>query len=477
MKDIIWKAAHVTPSARQLEWQRQEFIAFVHFGPNTFTDRQWGAGDEDPSVFNPTAFDARQWVAACRDAGMRGLVLTAKHHDGFCLWPSRYTGHSVRSSSWKGGQGDVVREVAEACAAGGLRFGVYVSPWDRHEPTYGDSPRYNEHFKNQLRELLTDYGDIYDVWFDGACGEGPGGRRQVYDWLCYHELIRELQAHAVISICGPDVRWCGNEAGECRESEWSVLPARERDRDEIAGRSQKRDDPAFALLGVHGQDRDLGSRERIAGASDLVWFPAEVNTSIRPSWFYDATEDDKVKPLDHLLDIYYGSVGGNAVFLLNIPPDRRGIFHENDVARMRELGEVVRATFARDLAAGAGATASEVRAGDARYAAGNAVDGDASTYWSTDDRTESATLDLDLGAETTFDHAMLQEHIAVGQRVEEFVLEALDGGGWKEFSRGTVIGYKRLCRFDEVTARKVRLRVVRSRVCPTVSRFGLFKSP
>jgi alpha-L-fucosidase len=221
----IKAAAQVSPSERQLRWQEMEFYAFIHFTVNTFTDREWGTGEEDPAIFNPSELSAAQWVQACKAAGMNGLILTCKHHDGFCLWPSQFTEHTVAASPWRNGAGDLVQEVADACREGGLKFGVYLSPWDRHEATYGDSERYNEFFLQQLRELLTNYGDIFCVWFDGACGEGPNGKRQVYDWDAYYALIRELQPEAVISVCGPDVRWCGNEAGHTRESEWSVVPA------------------------------------------------------------------------------------------------------------------------------------------------------------------------------------------------------------------------------------------------------------
>ena len=461
MDDIIQKAAHVTPHPRQIAWQELEFIAFIHFGVNTFTDREWGDGREDPAIFDPSEFDARQWVRAARAAGMRMVLLTAKHHDGFCLWPSKYTEHSVKNSPWHGGKGDVVREVSEACREGGLKFGVYLSPWDRHEPGYGDSPRYNAHFRGQIRELLTNYGDVAEFWFDGACGEGPNGKRQVYDWESYYALIRELQPGAAIAICGLDVRWCGNEAGNVRRSEWSVIPV-----------------PSSGVRPeVDAQQRDLGSRERLRGAERLVWFPAEVNTSIRPGWFYHASQDNQVKSLEHLLEVYYGSVGGNAVFLLNLPPDRRGLIHENDAARLAELGTVLRETFKTNLAAGAKASASAVRGDDPRFGPDKAVDGWKDSYWSTDDGVTAAELEFDLGAEKTFNQAMLQEHIRSGQRVEAFALDAWDGAAWRELARATVIGYKRLLRFPETTARKVRLRVLESRVCPTLSHFGLYRAP
>jgi len=458
IEQVVRKAASVTPTPRQLAWQDAEFACFVHFGINTFTDREWGEGTEDPALFNPTALDAGQWVQVCRDAGMRKLILTAKHHDGFCLWPSQYTEHSVKNSPWKNGAGDVVREVSEACREGGLLFGVYLSPWDRHEPTYGDSPKYNEHFVNQLRELLTQYGPIAEVWFDGACGEGPNGKRQVYDWDAYFTLIRELQPDAVISIVGPDVRWCGNEAGETRDSEWSVIPA-----------------DAGAM------DKDLGSRERLMAAAQngvaLKWQAAQVDVSIRPGWFYHPAEDGKVKTLDHLLDIYYGSVGGNSELLLNVPPDRRGLIHENDARRLWELGRVIADTYDENLAAGATATASAVRGDSPDYGADKSIDGRKDTCWTTVDGITEASIEYDLGETKTFNRAMLQEYLPAGQRVEAFVLDAWDGSDWKPIANATVIGYKRLLRFDDVTSSRARVRITASRVSPTLSNFGLFYAP
>lgn len=470
MNDRIQYATQVKPTERQLSVQEMEFYAFVHFSVNAFTDQEWGSGKEDPSIFNPTALDADQWVEACKSAGMKGLILTCKHHDGFCLWPSQYTEHSVKSSPWKNGGGDVVKEVADACRRGGIRFGIYLSPWDRHEPTYGDSPAYNEYFKNQLRELLTGYGDIFCVWFDGACGEGPNGKRQVYDWDAYYALIRELQPGAAISVCGPDIRWCGNEAGHCRESEWSVVPASLRDNEKIQENSQQEDDGEFAKR-YSSEDEDLGSRDVVLKEKELIWYPAEVNTSIRPGWFYHASQDDQVKPLEELIKVYYGSVGGNATFLLNIPPDTRGLFHENDVRRLQELGEWIRGTFRTNLAAGAPVEASEAMAGhEALYA----VDGDRDTFWAPQEGTEAAGLTVDLGAEQTFDHVVLQEY-RYSQRVERFVLEYMAGGEWKKAYDGTVIGYKRICRFPAVTSRYVRLTITQSRWWPNISAFEVYR--
>ena len=442
---LVRKAASVVPSERQLRWQALEFQAFVHFGMNTFSDREWGEGTENPKLFNPADFDAGQWVEAVKAAGIRGLIVTAKHHDGFCLWPSRFTDHSVKSSPWKGGKGDVVGEVAAACRKAGLAFGVYLSPWDRHEPTYGDSPRYNVHFKDQLGELLTQYGEISEVWFDGACGEGPNGKRQVYDWAGYFALIRELQPGAVISIMGPDARWIGNEAGVTRESEWSVIP--------VVGFDDLPDEKnPGGIAHLDAQAKDLGSFGRIAEVAReggrLLWYPGQVDVSIRPGWFYHAAEDDKVRTLDELLDIYYTSVGGNAQLLLNIPPDKRGRIPEKDARRLKELGDRLRATFAVDLAADAKTT----------------VDGH----------------EFDLGGRKIFNVVMIKEDLRGGQRIEAFAFDIWDGKEWKETATGTTVGWKKLLRFPTVESPKVRVRLLRTRggnFLWAPDRFGLFLDP
>ena len=470
---LMEKAVRVIPSERQIAWQSLEFQAFFHFGMDTFTDREWGLGTEDPSLFNPTDLDTGQWVEAAKAAGIRGVIVTAKHHDGFCLWPSRFTAHSVKASPWKNGNGDVVREVADACRKAGLKFGIYLSPWDRHEPSYGDSPRYNEHFKNQLRELLTGYGEISEVWFDGACGEGPNGKRQVYDWEGYWSLIRELQPGAVISIMGPDVRWIGNEAGSNRESEWSVVPVAQAD-----DRPVEKDPGGIAGLNVTASD--LGSLKVVEDTAKkggrLIWYPAQVDVSIRPGWFYHAAEDLKVKTLDHLLDIYYGAVGGNAQLLLNIPPDRRGRLHENDVQRLKELGDRLRATFAVNLAAGAKAVAARVGSTAPGPGPEKTV-GDPKNGWMTGDGMASTAVAFDLGHPGTFNVAMLQEDIRAGQRIESFALDAWDGKRWSEIARGTTVGHKRLLRFPAVMSGKVRLRILKARAPVAISEFGLFLDP
>ena len=470
------------PSPQQLAWQELEFIAFAHFGINTFTDREWGDGTEDPALFNPSAFDARQWVQALKDAGGRLLILTCKHHDGFCLWPSAFTEHSVKNSPWKGGTGDIVAEVAEACREAGIKFGVYLSPWDRHELTYGDSPRYNQYFLSQLRELLTNYGEVAEVWFDGACGEGPNGKRQVYDFEAYYSLIRELQPNAVIAIMGPDVRWVGNESGVARETEWSVKvvsPDAKGDPRTAFNPTLCEGSPAHLLEGAEGSS-DVALSQLSAdpgeagGTAPLIWYPAECDVSIRPGWFYHASQDDRVKSLEHLLDIYYKSAGRNSVLLLNIPPDRRGLFHENDVQRLKELRQVLDATFKRNLAATARAQASSTSDG---FGITNLFDTGNKTCWAAAEGESDAEIEIDLQQPQTFDVAMLREPIALGQRIAGFTIDAQINGRWKTLAEGTTIGYRQLVRFPVVTAQKLRLRVTKSRATPLLSTFALYKQP
>ena len=456
-KRLILEAANITPSPQQLAWQELEFIAFVHFTVNTFTDKEWGDGTEDPKIFNPTQLDTRQWVKVCKDAGMKMVILTAKHHDGFCLWPSIHTEHSVKNSPWRNGKGDVVGELAEACREAGLKLGLYLSPWDRHEPTYGDTEGYNAFYKSQLRELLSNYGEVTEVWFDGA--KGPNAKDMEYHWNDYYAIVRELQPNAVI-FNGPDIRWVGNESGYAREYEWSVM---------------NRNDSPFGFINC--QQKDLGSLKALGDAKRLIWYPAETDVSIRPGWFYHPREDNRVKSVEKLLDIYFSSVGRNSVLLLNLPPDRRGLIHENDVKRLREFRKVLDAIFDKNLAAGATAKASQTRADDCAYGPDNILDGNKDTYWTTDDWVTTATIEISLPAKRTFNIADLGEHIKTGQRIEQFALEARIGGGWKQFAAGTTVGYKRLLRFDDVTTDRVRIRILGSRVRPTLSRFGLYHAP
>jgi alpha-L-fucosidase len=384
---------------------------------------------------------------------MKLLILTAKHHDGFCLWPTATTTHSVKSSPWKNGNGDVVAEVARACREAGLAFGVYVSPWDRHEPSYGDSPRYNEFFKTQLRELLTNYGEIAEVWFDGANGEGPNGRRQVYDWPSYYRVVRELQPKAAIFGMAPDVRWVGTESGYGRETEWSVVPLTLRE-----GAAPRPDSPHpldDAFMPGDLTAPDLGSREAIRSASVLAWYPAETDVSIRPGWFYHAKQDAQVKTPEKLVDIYFSSVGRNGVLLLNVPPDTRGRIADADVKSLEGMRTILARAFATPVA----------EARPPKPAAGGGLPG---------------RFEVPVPAGRRFDVALLQEDIRQGQRVEQFTLEICAAGACREFARGTTIGHKRLLRFPEVQVgpadrdARIRLTIGQTRGTPALSALACY---
>ena len=464
--DIIRKAANIVPSPRQWRWQQLELTAFFHFGINTFTDREWGDGKEDISLFNPAKLDARQWVRTARDAGIKQVILTAKHHDGFCLWPSKYTEHSIRNTPYKHGRGDIVREVADACKEYRMGFGIYLSPWDRNSPSYGDSAKYNTLFMQMLTELLTNYGRVDEVWFDGANGEGPNGKKQVYAFEAWYHLIRRLQPHAVIAVMGPDVRWVGTESGTGRLTEWSVLPVNASQQESIAANSQK--DATFAPIGDMMGD-DLGSRGKLLAAKGLIWYPAETDVSIRPGWFYHAAEDGKVRTPDNLTEIYFNSVGRNSVLLLNIPPDKDGLVSEADIRSLQGWKRQLDATFRTNLAADA------VISGDNLREERGGIDAVPNVWWTSAGEDTTLTVEVALAGEKTFDILLLRENIRVGQRVEKFVLEYPDKGGWTTIVEGTTIGYKRLLRFPPVTADRVRLRILSSRLNPTIAEFGLYK--
>ena len=434
-------AARLVPSERQLAWQRSELTAFMHFGINTFTDREWGDGQENPELFNPSLLDASQWVRTLKECGFEMVILTAKHHDGFCLWPTSTTTHSVASSPWRDGKGDVVAEVAHACADAGMKFGVYLSPWDRNAECYGDSERYNQYFVAQLTELLTNYGKISEVWFDGACGEGPNGKKQVYDWDAYLATIRELQPEAVSAVMGEDVRWVGNEGGVGRETEWSatvITPG-------IYARAEENN----LRNDVSPLAKDLGSREKLAAATELFWFPSEVDVSIRPGWFWHERENAEVKSLERLADIYFASAGRNSVLLLNIPPDANGLLNEADVVRLREFAEWRKATFSDN----------KVLKGDVLHAV-NA----------------GGSVEYKFAEPAEIDVVMVCEHIQNGQRVESFAVDVLTPDGWQEAARGTTVGNKRLLRFEPVTASGIRIRIDESRAVVFLDNVGAYRT-
>lgn len=470
MEALDRRLIRVVPSARQVRLQQMEMYAFVHFTINTFTDREWGDGTEDPALFDPRRLDAMQWVDAIADAGMKGLILTCKHHDGFCLWPSALTEHTVAASPFRQGQGDVVREVADACRQRGIAFGVYLSPWDRHEPKYGTGKPYDDYFVGQLTELLTGYGEISTVWFDGACGEGPNGKKQYYDWERYYEVIRRLQPKACIHVCGPDIRWCGNEAGDVRDAEWSVVPRRTMDTEKIASASQQQDDAAFRQRKIRATDQDLGSRDVLKDEPELIWYPAEVNTSIRPGWFWHASEDDQVKPLTKLIDIYEKSVGGNATFLLNIPPNREGLFHAEDVARLRAFGDYLRSSYRENLTGSATLDASPAAQGHPIACVLTEDDG----FYLPAEETGQAEIILRWTDRQRIRRVVLQEQILMSQRIERYALDVWQDGGWHQAAEGRVVGYKRIIPLDAVETCALRLRIMDARVAPTIKFIGVY---
>jgi len=451
------------PSSRQLRWHELEFYGFVHFTINTFTDKEWGYGDESPALFNPTDFDAEQIVRTAKAAGMKGLILTCKHHDGFCLWPSKYTEHSVKHSPWKGGRGDVVREMADACRKHDLKFGIYLSPWDRNHKDYG-RPAYLTYFRNQLRELLTGYGPIFEVFLDGANGgdgfySGAREQRRIdretyYDWATTWQMVRKLQPDACLfSDAGPDVRWVGNERGIAGETCWATSNREEF----VPGRADEARLNRGDRPGTH-------------------WVPAECDVSIRPGWFYHAQEDSRVRTAQNLVDLYYSSVGRGASLLLNLPPDRRGRIHEQDVKSLIEFRRILDATFAKDFAQTATVSASNVRGrnSDGRFLPSNATDGKRDTYWASDDQIKTPELVLDFGRDATFNVVRLREYLPLGQRVEGFALDEWRDGQWIEFASGTSIGNCRLVRGKPVTTSKVRLRIRQASVCPAIAELAIF---
>ena len=452
------------PNKNQLRWHEMEFYAFIHFAINTFTDQEWGDGGNTPQMFNPTNLDCRQWARVCKEAGMKGIILTAKHHDGFCLWPTKYTEYSVKNSPWKDGKGDLVRELSDACKEYGLKFGIYLSPWDRNRADYGQ-PSYITYFRNQLEELLTQYGDIFEVWFDGANGGWGyyGGAREnrnidrstYYDWDNTISLIRELQPQAIIwNECGPDIRWCGNEGGSVGETNWSLYNYKQF----VPG------EPDFKQLRVGIED-------------GKQWIPSEVNVSIRPGWFYHKYEDAKVKKLPQLLDIFYNSIGRNGTWLLNFPIDKEGRIHANDERAVLELRKALDEAFADDLARKAKAEAGNVRGGSKKYAASKAIDGKKGTYWATDDGVTQSDITFTFKKPTTLNRVLLQEYIRLGQRVKSFKVEANVDGQWRELARETTIGYKRILRLPTVTATQVRISILDAKACPLISNIGIYNAP
>lgn len=452
------------PSAQQLAWHELEYYMFVHFNMNTFTNQEWGFGDESPETFAPTALSCDQWARIAKTAGMKGIIITAKHHDGFCLWPSKYTEHSVKNSPWKEGKGDVVRELADACKKQGLKFGVYLSPWDRNHAGYG-KPQYITFFRNQLTELLTQYGEVFEVWFDGANGGtgyygGANERRSVdrqsyYDWESTVQLVRNLMPEALIfSDAGPDIRWVGNEDGMGSPTNWAML-----NRENLY--------PGCPCADFLGQGHHDGNS----------WVPAEVDVSIRPGWYYHPAEDSTVKSVEHLLDIYYASIGRNCNLLLNIPIDTRGLIHENDSARLMQFKQATDKEFANAIESFSEITASDTRGNSPKYSPDKLTDNDQQTYWATNDSVTSAHFTVSFDKPKTFNRVVLQEFIALGQRVEKFSVEIFSNKKWQTIAKETTIGYKRILRLPPQKAEKIRIDIKKSKACPLISNFEIYNAP
>ncbi|MDJ1481863.1 alpha-L-fucosidase [Cytophagaceae bacterium YF14B1] len=459
------------PSPQQIEWQQMDMYAFVHFTINTFTNKEWGYGDEDPALFNPTEFNADSIVAAAKSAGLTGLILTCKHHDGFCLWPTKTTTHNISKSKWKDGKGDLVKEFSEACKRGGIRFGVYLSPWDRNNAKYGE-PEYLEIYRAQMNELLTQYGPVFEIWHDGANGGDGyyGGSRKTikidrstyYKWTETWGLEKKLQPQAVImSDIGPDVRWVGTETGFSGDPCWETFtPESDKDSSEPAP----------------GQVQYWKSLN--GTRNGRYWLPAETNFSIRPGWFYHTSEDDKVKSSNELMNHYFASIGHGTTMLLNIPPTPNGLVHPTDQASLAGFGRLIKEMYAVNYAEGATITTSSVRGATKDYAPENVLDNNPFTYWGTEDTVTTGELTLTLKALSTFSVFRLRENIKLGQRIDDWAVDIWENNQWKEVGKGSAIGYCRLVRLTQpVTTQKVRVRITKSAASICLSDVALFKEP
>jgi alpha-L-fucosidase len=450
------------PSAEQLAWHEMELTAFVHFTLNTFTGKEWGYGDEDPAIFNPVDFNAGQWVKTFSEAGFKSLILTCKHHDGFCLWPGKYTEHSVKNSPFRNGQGDVVREVSDACKKYGLKFGVYLSPWDRNHPDYGQ-PEYIEYYRNQLKELFQNYGPIYEMWFDGANGgDGYYGgkqehrtidRQSYYDWPKTLGLVRSMQPDVIFfSDAGPGVRWIGNEQGKAGETNWNTLT------------------PDTLYAGKSGIETLLN----VGAADGTHWIPGEADVSIRKGWFWREEEDSLVKTPEMLFNIYLSSVGRGSTLLLNVPPDKTGLLHKNDVNSLKGFRKLLDKTFKNNLASGKKVSADNWRGHAGEFAPAKLTDNDKTSYWATDDAVLTSDIVIDLEKSREVKYVLLQEYIPLGQRVKSFEIEVWKNQQWEKVIQGTTIGYKRILRLEPVKTDRIRIRIKDSKACPVLSNVEIY---
>jgi alpha-L-fucosidase len=450
------------PSAAQLTWHRMEMNAFIHFTTNTFTDLEWGNGDESEKVFNPSMLDANQWVSTLKETGFKGVILTCKHHDGFCLWPSKFTNHSIKNSPYKNGKGDIVKEVSDACKKYGLKFGVYLSPWDRNHADYGKSA-YVEYYRNQLKEIFAAYGPVFEMWFDGANGGtgyygGANEKRSIdgrnyYDWPTTLNLVREMEPNVIFfSDAGPGVRWVGNERGLAGETNWNTIT------------------PDTLFAGKAGIEKLLNT----GSENGTAWIPAEVDVSIRPGWFYHQKEDSLVKTPEKLFELYLTSVGRGSTLLLNVPPDKRGLFHENDIASLKGFRALLNEEFKTDLALNATISSTSHRGDMEKFSAKNLIDDLDSTYFATDDGVNNTAIELQFPKPTTAKYVILQEYIQLGQRVKTFKIEIEKDGQWVTVATGTTIGYKRIVKFEAIECSKLRVSIVDSKSCPVLATVKVF---
>ena len=440
------------PTPAQLAWHDTEFYLFFHFGPNTFTNLEWGHGTETEDVFNPTALDCEQWCRVARQSGARGVIITAKHHDGFCLWPSQYSRHTVRESKWRNGQGDVLRELANACKKYDLKLGFYLSPWDRNHPQYG-TPEYNDVYVNTLTELLTGYGELFEIWWDGANGEGPNGKKQVYDFHRFEKVAAKLQPDAVIfSDIGPGCRWAGNERGLIlTETNWCTL------------------DTAGFKRGLGGPPEDTLNQGNVNGA---LWLPAECDVSIRPGWFYHPEEDDKVKTPDQLWEIYMNSVGRGANLILNVPPDRSGRIHAQDSVALTAFGKRLKSAFGKNLAEGKPCCLGNGR----HWFDAGVTDLNRNTYAEFTMVPAESSFVIDLKRKKTINTVLLREKISThGQRVKAFKIEVWEKGKWRETARSTTIGARKILTFPDIKARKVKISIQAAKAEPVISEVQIFR--
>ncbi|MGB3776176.1 MAG: alpha-L-fucosidase, partial [Leeuwenhoekiella sp.] len=441
------EAVGPVPTEEQLAWYDMEMNAFIHFTTNTFTDKEWGYGDESPSIFNPTELDVNQWMNTLEKAGFKGVILTAKHHDGFALFPSEFTEHDIANSPYKEGKGDIVKEVAESARVHDLKFGIYLSPWDRNRADYGEDS-YVTYYRNQLKEVFKNYGPVFEMWFDGANGGdgfygGADEERKIDKTVYYHwpetlAMVEKIEPNVLFfSDAGPDLRWVGNEEGIGGETNWNTIT------------------PDTLYAGQAGITELLQT-----GSEDgTEWIPAEVNTSIRPGWFYHKAEDSLVRDAENLFQLYLTSVGRGSTLLLNIPPDRRGLFHENDVEALLGFRKILDSVFADNLAESASISADSFRGNSETYNAEKAIDTDPETYFATDDATTTATLEIELLQEEALHYIVLQEYIKLGQRVEKFTVSAWENNAWEKVAQGTTIGHKRILELKGIATTKIKVEI------------------